>query len=194
MRKKLRKLEVKLRSEREKKPLRIVADAAIATAALGHGKLIPLVILETSERPDVDEFVRIHSFLPPGDVTVGWVNYPRGKRNLSLLIQAQRPSEVTFIIAFDLDSPQCVIVEQIIKSRALYVQPGRVGDRLVTTLDHTRILVEVGDLDFDETWDQLLHAATVRRFRSEGMSKAQATDAATKLIAEWRTTFGNLRL
>ena len=194
MRRKLRHLEIRLRSEREKKPVPIVADAAIATAALGHGKLIPLVILDTTARPDIEEFVRIHSFLSPGDVTVSWVRYPYGKRNLSLLIQAQRPSEVTFFIAFDLDSSHCVIVEQIIKSRALYVQPGRIGDRLVSTLDHSRILVEVGDLSFDETWDQLLHASTVRQFRSGGMSKAQAKDAATKLIAEWRTTFGDMRL
>jgi hypothetical protein len=196
MRKKLRirELEIKLSSEREKKPLRIVADAAIATVALGHGKLIPLVILDTSERPDVTEFVRIHSFLPPGDVRVSWVQYPRGKKNLSLLIQAIRPSEVTFIIAFDLDSPHCVIVEQIIRTRALYVQPGRDGDRLVTTMDMPRILVEIGDLGFDETWNYLLDAAMIRQFRSSGMSKAQAKDASKKLVTEWRTNFGNFRL
>jgi hypothetical protein len=194
MRSKLKQLEVQLRSEREKRPVPIVADAAIASTVLGHGKLIPLVILDTTDRPDVEEFVRIHSFLSPGDVTVAWVQYPHGKRNLSLLIQAQRPSEVTFFIAFDLDSSQVVIVDQVIKGRALYIQPGRMGDRLTTTLDHSRILVEVGDLSFDDTWDRLLYAVTVKRFRSEGMSKAQAKNAATKLIAEWRGTFGNLRL
>lgn len=194
MRRKLRKIEVKLHSERERKPVPIVADAAIATAALDHGKLIPLIILDTTDRPDIEEFVRIHSFLPPGDVTVGWVQYPHGKRYLSLLIEAQRPSEITFIIAFDLESAQWVIVDQIVTGRGLYVQPGRIGDRLATTLDHPRILIEVGDLGLDDTWEQLSHAAVVRRLRSDGLSKAQAKDAATKLIAEWRGTFGNLRL
>jgi hypothetical protein len=61
-------------------------------------------------------------------------------------------------------------------------------------MDKPRILVEVGDLGLDETWDCLLDAAMTRQFRSSGMSKAQAKDASKKLVTEWRTNFGNLRL
>jgi hypothetical protein len=130
----------------------------------------------------------------PGDVSVAWVQYPKGKRNLSLLVQALRPSEVTFLITFDLESPQWVIVDQIIRSRALYIQPGRSGDRLRTTLDKPRILIEVGDLGFDDSWEHLLHKAVIRRLRSEGLSKAAAKQACNKLIEQWRLEVGGVRL
>jgi hypothetical protein len=66
MRKKLRiqKFAIKLRSEREQKPILIAADAAIATTVLGQGKLIPLVILETSERPDPSVSTMVRQQLP----------------------------------------------------------------------------------------------------------------------------------
>ena len=49
-------------------PVPILADAAIATEKIGNGKLIPVLILDTSERPDVAELIRIHAHLPQGDV------------------------------------------------------------------------------------------------------------------------------
>jgi hypothetical protein len=187
-----RKIEVSL-SKSQQQPLEIVADGAMATGSLGQGKFIVLVILDTSERPDVEEFVRIHKYVQTGDVKVGWVGYPKGRNNLSLLIEAARPSEVTFFIRFDL-TRHWALVDQIIRTRALYVQPGRQGDRLRATLQQPRILVEIGDLGFDRTWDGIAHDAVVRRLRSEGLSKADAKHAASELIQKLRHEFGDLRM
>lgn len=43
----------------------IVADAMIA-GPVAEGVGIPLVILDTSERPDLEELIRVHQHLPPG--------------------------------------------------------------------------------------------------------------------------------
>ena len=195
MKKKLptRKVTISFRSKREQEPLKIVADAAIATSGVGQGKLIPLVILDTSERPDVEEFIRIHTYVGPGDVTVAWVQYPKGKNNLSLYVEAVRPSEVIFFIRFDLMS-HWVIVDQIIRSRALYIQSGRPGDRLRTTLDKPRISIEISDSGFDDIWESIGHEAVIRRLRSEGLSKGDAKLASSLLIQKWRKEFGNLRM
>jgi len=47
-----RKALIDLSHEREKDAVRIVADGAIAHPGIGDGRLIPLVILDTSVRPD----------------------------------------------------------------------------------------------------------------------------------------------
>ena len=86
------------------------------------------------------------------------MQYPKGKNNLSLHVEAARPSEVIFFIRFDLMS-HWVIVDQIIRSRALYIQPGRPGDRLRTSLDKPRISIEIGDLGFDHIWESMGHEA-----------------------------------
>lgn len=44
---------IELSHEREKDALRIVADGAIAHPGVGEGRLIPLVILDISSRPDL---------------------------------------------------------------------------------------------------------------------------------------------
>jgi hypothetical protein len=54
---------IKLSHEREKEALRIVADGAIASRGVGEGRLIPLVILDTSSRPDVEEYIRPHQYV-----------------------------------------------------------------------------------------------------------------------------------
>ena len=48
------KIKIGLRHPVEKKPVPIVADASIATAGLERGRNIPLLILDTSSRPDVE--------------------------------------------------------------------------------------------------------------------------------------------
>jgi hypothetical protein len=50
----------------------IVSDAAIATDAVGDGRFIPLVILDTRARPDVAELIEIQAKVPPGDVISAW--------------------------------------------------------------------------------------------------------------------------
>lgn len=45
----------------------IVADGAIASQ-VADGRMTPLVIIDTTDRPDVEELVRLHNHLSPGDV------------------------------------------------------------------------------------------------------------------------------
>jgi hypothetical protein len=47
-------------------PVPIVADAAIATDVVGDGRFIPLVILDTVDRPDIAEIIELQEKVPPG--------------------------------------------------------------------------------------------------------------------------------
>ena len=67
-----RKIEVWL-SPHEMQPVRIVSDAAVSMRGAFGGRLVPLVILDTSDRPDIDELIRVHhASLKPGDVKIQW--------------------------------------------------------------------------------------------------------------------------
>ena len=58
-------------------PITIVSDAAIASRGVGHGKMFPLLIVDTGDRPDVEELVRVHKQIDPGDVTSQWAEIPK---------------------------------------------------------------------------------------------------------------------
>ena len=56
-------------------------------------RVTPL-ILDVTERPDVEELVRVHRYLPPGDVRVQWGTLATRKESVSLILRFTRPSEV----------------------------------------------------------------------------------------------------
>ena len=78
----------------KKSIVRIVSDAAIARQDLGEGRLIPLLIIDVVERPDIINLVNAHEHLPPGDMTCLW-GQPQGEKNkISLIIDFIRRSNL----------------------------------------------------------------------------------------------------
>jgi hypothetical protein len=189
MKRKSKKVKISFRSASEAKPVPIVWDAAIATRGLGEGKLIPLVIVDTTERPDFEELVRAHTYLSPGDATLSWAQLDAYKGDVALIIDFMRPAELTVIINFNV-ARQGVLIDQILRGRGLYIQPGRLGDRLLTTMDSPRILVEVGNLGFEAEWANIFLKAIVTHFRTKGLNRRQAKEAAQGFIEEWRRIGG----
>jgi hypothetical protein len=167
------------------KPLRIVADAAIATSNFGEGRLIPLVIVDTTRRPDVDELIRIHEHIDPGDVESQWGKLKNSEGSVALILSFKRPSELTVIIDFDIVK-QGILVDQILASKGLYIQSGRDGDRFINNPEAKKILAEIPDRGFLKIWDQLFHSNIVKYMRGKGLSRQQAKNAATRLIYELR--------
>jgi hypothetical protein len=176
----------------ETKPVRIVADAAIATRNLGEGRLIPLVILDTAERPDIEELIRIHEYITPGDVEIQWAKLKNSEGTVALILSFKRPSELIVVIDFDIVKLG-ILVDQILTSKGLYIQAGRDGDRFKTKPDAKKIIIEIPDTGFLKTWDQLFHSNIVKDMRKNGLGRQQAKNAATMFINELRK-FGKLRM
>jgi hypothetical protein len=181
---KLRKETIKLRGPHEAMPVAIVADAMIATVGVGDGRQIPVLIVDTASRPDVEDFFRVHQYIPTGDHTVRWAHLEGRKGKISLVLTFIRPSELTIILEFDIVR-QGGLVDHIIQARGFYLQRGQEGDRLSTTLDHPRIIVEIGDLEF-HNWDDLLLKHLIAHNRASGLGRQAAKQAAKQLIEEWR--------
>lgn len=170
-----------------------VVNDALMAGPVALGKLIPLVMLDTAERPDIDEAIRLHKHLPPGDVTTQWAeNLDGGRPNVTLLLHFVRPADFTMGILFDLPY-RAGLVDQIISTSFLYVQGGKPGDRLATSLDTPRILIEIAAYGFTEQWEEILQRSMRRWFREQGMSRQQAKRAASAHVQEWRK-FGSLKM
>ena len=183
MKNKWHKADIALPNLESAKPVPIVGDGAIATVILGEGRTIPVVIIDTSERSDVEDLVKAQEQQPPGDVQRQWGRLSRSKRYIALVLAFERPSNILLILEFDIVK-QGILIESILTTKALYIQPGRKGDRLSSTLDNNRILVEVPELGFREEWRKIWHKELEKHFRKEGLKRDDAREAAKTVISQ----------
>lgn len=156
----------------------IVGDGAIATEGVGEGKLFPVVILDTTIRLDIVEYIRVHMFSGPGDVLVTWGKVLSRNDMISLTLQFQRPMEFSFSIAFELQKNHAILVEAILRSGGLYVQAGAEGDRVRTTLDKPRVIIEVPDTGFAPHWQRICLSFLTKNARAEGADRRAAKQLA----------------
>ena len=157
--------------------------------AVGDGRMIPLLILDTSKRPDIENMVKAHHLMgSQGDVTSVW-----GRPNtffdtgtVRLLLTFERPSRCQLLLQLDIKK-YGGLVDNIILSQGLYIQPGRPGDRLRTTFNNPRVLAEVPSRKFQPEWTKMLRK-TLRKLaqKEHGMSRAKAKLATEKYIDRWR--------
>lgn len=192
MKKKWRKETLKCRNEKEASPVMIVSDAAISTRGTVEGKLIPLLIIDTSDRPDIDELVRVHAKQPTGDVSCQWCHLIGGKGKIALYLRFKRPIELGMVLQFDIVR-QGIIIDQALTSRAIYIQPGRPGDRFASKLDNPRILLEIPDTGFQPEWERLFFKHITSDIRKKGFHRQQAKQAARDMLKELRG-FGKFRM
>lgn len=158
----------------------IVADGSIA-GPVADGRILPLVIIDTSNRPDLDELVRLHSHLPPGDVTFRWAELADNGGQLALALRFVRPVEARAILVFSIEH-EGILVDAALSGGGIYLQPGRPGDRLKHDLQRPKILIETPDGDFRGRWEEIvLRRLTKVIRRGRRMPRSQAR----QLAAEW---------
>lgn len=180
------KATIPVKNKTETIPIPIVADALIATRGLGDGRGIPLLIVDTSQRPDIDDMVTAHQQFGSGDVTSGWLAPSRfHKKKLGLYLQFIKPSQCVCILEFEV-ATHIAIINQIIEAESLYLQPGKIGDRFITTSDNPRILLEIPSKEFRSEWDKIHRKLIFQTFRNQGASRQKAKQATEEFLQEWR--------
>jgi hypothetical protein len=174
----------------EKLPIPIVWDAAIANVSVADGKLLPLIIIDTSSRPDIEDMIAVHEKLGPGDVQVIWGRVSAKQKDITLWLLFKRPSECIVRLDFDIVK-RGGIVDHIIGSEALYLQCGKQGDRLAGTFERNKIIIEVPSKSFRVEWDKILHEALEKDAQKKvGASKSQSREYSQKVVQEWRKLTG----
>lgn len=169
----------------------IVGDAGIASGMVGDGRFIPLLILDTSRRPDIADMIAIQANAPPGDVDSAWCQIQSGpKDHLALLLQFHRPVELGVTLNFDLGQYGDA-VELALRSRSLYLRGGKPGDRYFTTINVPTMTVELGANFPHGQWTELWFKAIFRKLRREGLGRWESRRTASAYIARMRKTTDN---
>lgn len=188
-----RPVTIPVNHAREAVPVRIVADGAISTGIVGDGRMLPVLILDATERPDIHAFIAMQRDSEAGDVHVQWGQLPDYTDTIALILSFQRPVELKAIVKFELARNHGFLVEQILAMHGVYMQAGKEGDRMKTTMDHPRVIVEIPDTGFRAMWDKMYLEFTVRALRERGLSRQRARVAAREVIEQLRE-FGEFRL
>lgn len=168
----------------------IVGDGMIAGPVV-EGMSVPVLIVDTSGHPKVEEVIRIQAHLPPGDVRVQWGGLEGYPDDIILMLTFERPIEARAILRFSIEA-QAILIETALTARALYLQAGKEGDRLLHDLDRPKMLVALPETGFKTRWDELfLRRMTTVLGDRLGIPKREAEPHARELIANLRkfTTF-----
>ena len=163
----------------------IISDGAISTPDCGDRRLIPVLVIDCNGRPDIRDLIYSHEYLPPGDVKVTWGRKAFQYRSVLLLLEFIRPSEVIIPLEFKMQS-QGTLVEGILHSKAVYLQPLESGKKVTEGIDKTKILVEIPDTGFFPEWDKLHTKVIKKTFREKGLSKKAANLAAKEHLGSIR--------
>ncbi|MEC5399607.1 hypothetical protein [Uliginosibacterium sp. H1] len=151
----------------------LVSDGAIANPDVADGRLIPVLIIDCSSRPEIYDLVLLHKSAPPGDVKVMWGRKIFSKKNIYLVIESVRPVSTKFGIRFCM-SKHAGVVDGVIHARGFYLQPLQSGRRVLDGLDEPKILVEVPDSAMLNDWHAMHHASVVKTYRQQGASRGAA--------------------
>lgn len=174
-------------------PVPVVWDAVVATQALAGGRMIPLLIVDTTSRPDIDSMIQAHRLIGPGDVQSVWSKVSRwDDTRIRLLLVISKPSRCVVALEFDVVA-QGGLVDYIVQAQGLYLQGGRPGDRIASTSDAERVLVDVPSKVFRGEWERMFLKGLARKFKKDGCSRVLAKERSRAFLKEWRR-FGSMRL
>jgi hypothetical protein len=148
-----------------------------------EGRMVPVLILDTRSRPEIEELIRVHRHLPPGDVRVIWGEL--GKL-IVLRLKFIRPLEVTIVVPFDVGK-QRFLADSAMRAMAVYLQAGKPGDRLRDDPERPKVLVELPTTEFEEIWERLFVAGVTRSVVAKtSLSHRDAREVAIETIRRMR--------
>jgi hypothetical protein len=178
----------------EVRPVSIVADACISTVGVHGGRVLPVLLLDTSNRADIAELIRIHGSFEPGDVTVQWGHIDgHDKGTVALFLRFIRPMELFVALEFDIVK-QGILVELALAAHGLYLtQANDPDDRLMKDINRPKIIVEIPDTGYRDLWYRKFHQHVAAHYRNLGLGRVHSRRAARSVIEELRK-FGGMRL
>ncbi len=181
----MKKIEIQMSNEYERIMPPLVSDGLLASVGNADGKLIPVLIIDTSKRPDIENLMEIHSNFDAGDVESIWLKSPKQKNTLGLLLNFLNPTPCKIMLEFDL-LKKYGLIDCIVRVQGLYLQCGRDGDRLASTMGHKRILLEVPSKHFQKEWNEIFQESAETKFMKDGLSRKEARISAKRLLTQWR--------
>ena len=163
----------------------VIGNGAIGSPGVADGRVIPVLILDCVERPDILDIVLFHQDKPPGDVVSIWAKHFFDSSVVYLDLEFKRPTPGKIIIKFDLRK-NTLLVDKIFQANAVYIQPSNFGLKVADGINKPKILVEVHTSGAPFNWDSLCDKWTRKRLRQSGFSGKELKTAAIELIKQNR--------
>ncbi|EMM0835814.1 hypothetical protein RVV06_001811 [Enterobacter ludwigii] len=169
--------------------LNLVGDGAIANTKTADGRLIPVIILDTREKKELEYLVKMHEQIDTGDVNSVWSVSRFNHEQVYLVLFFKSPMEFKVAISFQTlrHSP---IIEGIRTSKAVYIQPGAPGDRVKHNINAPKILVEIPSKTTFEKWDDIFEKAVIKKFKKEGLRGSNLKTASREHISLMKDIWG----
>jgi hypothetical protein len=179
-----KRIHFSVEHELETRPARIVSEPE--RVYMRDGKLIPLVVIDTNERSDIDSLFASYTPETVGDVAIQWGRRdgaPQG--TVTLNIQFIAPVKQFLMLDFEIVR-QGLVVDGILRTRELYLQGVRSGDA-DTQVQSPKVRVVVPDTTFDGIWEELLIHELAQRSKALGATEHHARFLAQESIRRWRS-------
>jgi hypothetical protein len=143
--------------------------------AVYEERSIPVLVLDTRARPDLDNLTRFHNLQPTGEVKTAWYTPANDPRAVGLVLQFVSPDQCMATIEFDIleDAP---VLYRIIESECFWFYPGRPGETYKADPGRDHILVEVPSKHVVEQWRHALTAAVETDAIAQGMNEREARE------------------
>jgi hypothetical protein len=171
-------------------PVDIVNDAGIANKDLNNGKLVPLLILDTTARPDIDQIIENHDSIDSGYASTSWTKTRQSDNYISLLLQFSKPVLCTILLEFYIPK-YAGLIDSILESQAMYIQAGRKGDRLITTQEAPKVFIQVPKptADFEVLWSELRKKVKLNEYKKMGYSKKESKQLFLEFQKKWEKIY-----
>lgn len=161
----------------------VIRDGAIFPKEKISNKIIPVLRLDCSRRPDIEEMIAYHVLHPDGgDVSTTWTLIKQPEPHVALSLDFIRPYQTTAMIPFQIRE-QLILVESILYSKKFCIEAGKPGDTSpMLADDRHRIIIHVPETGFSKNWIKLRDKELFKFYRSKGMNRYRAREAASDRV------------
>jgi len=122
-----------------------------------------------------------------------WGQIEAHEGTVALFLNFIRPIELFMVLEFNIVR-QGILVEQALTGQGMYIAKAEdARDRLIKDINRPKVILEIGDTGFRQTWDELFHKHLEKDFRNHGLSRSDSRRAARSAIQELRRV-GSMRL
>lgn len=170
-------------SKEMKEFLPIIRDGAIYPMMQGERKILPILRLDCSHRPDIAEMIEYHRHHPDGgDVSTTWALLKYPESHVALSLDFIKPYQTTAMVPFHIRE-QLILVESIIYSKKFCIEAGDPGDTSPMAYDdRTRLIIHVPETGFSRHWRKLRDKELFKFYRSKGMNRYRSREAASDRV------------
>jgi hypothetical protein len=166
------KKQIKFSTFEETIPLEIIGDGSVMVTEKFEGKMIPAIIFNKNQKPQLTELIRVHQFTQEGDIISTWQKPVLGKDRCELIISFKQPVSLNIRIFFNAIK-YFNLIYLILKNQSLYIIPGEPGDRMIHVMNSPKILAEIPRLTSIEEWETYFFSVLIKSPRMKHLPKKQ---------------------